>query len=173
MGAFCEGTGHGGWTVIASQRVGAKRRLMTGSAKQSMRRNKPLALLRRGAPRNDGREGGMLIVSRTNRLDVVAVGIDQERREIGRAVVGARAGAAIVVAAGLQSLAVEFLDRGVIGGTECDVGARGPPVPDAHKATAPARLWAQSPRHCRRANSGQIRAAPVRRCRSARWRRDF
>ena len=39
---------------------------------------------------------------RANRLDIVAVGIDQERRVIGRAVIGARTGGAIVAAAGLQ-----------------------------------------------------------------------
>jgi hypothetical protein len=36
--------------VIASQRVGAKRRPMTGSAKQSMERNSETGLLRRFAP---------------------------------------------------------------------------------------------------------------------------
>src|SRR6267154_1414443 len=41
--------------VIASQRVGAKRRPMTGSAKQSMALSKRKnGLLRRFAPRNDG-----------------------------------------------------------------------------------------------------------------------
>ena len=62
-------------------------------------------------------------VSCANRLDIVAVGIDQERGVIGRAVIGARAGAAIVAAAGFQALGVEFLDRGVIGCAECDMGA--------------------------------------------------
>jgi hypothetical protein len=41
-------------TVIASQRVGAKRRPMTGSAKQSRMQGKT-GLLRRFAPRNDER----------------------------------------------------------------------------------------------------------------------
>src|SRR5467141_2555957 len=41
--------------VIASQRLGAKRRPMTGSAKQSMALSKRKnGLLRRFAPRNDG-----------------------------------------------------------------------------------------------------------------------
>jgi hypothetical protein len=43
--------------VIASQRVGAKRRPMTGSAKQSgflETKKKKAGLLRRCAPRNDG-----------------------------------------------------------------------------------------------------------------------
>jgi hypothetical protein len=39
--------------VIASQRVGAKRRPMTGSAKQSIERQSKYGLLRRLAPRND------------------------------------------------------------------------------------------------------------------------
>jgi hypothetical protein len=41
-------------TVIASQRVGAKRRPMTGSAKQSIHPRRKYGLLRRSAPRNDG-----------------------------------------------------------------------------------------------------------------------
>jgi hypothetical protein len=41
--------------VIASQRVGAKRRPMTGSAKQSSFITKEAGLLRRFAPRNDGK----------------------------------------------------------------------------------------------------------------------
>jgi hypothetical protein len=40
--------------VIASQRVGAKRRPMTGSAKQSKAPQSKYGLLRRFAPRNDG-----------------------------------------------------------------------------------------------------------------------
>ena len=41
-------------TVIASQRVGAKRRPMTGEAKQSMEQQESKSgLLRRSAPRND------------------------------------------------------------------------------------------------------------------------
>ena len=42
--------------VIASQRVGAKRRPMTGSAKQSIAQQGKRGLLRRFAPRNDGRD---------------------------------------------------------------------------------------------------------------------
>jgi hypothetical protein len=41
--------------VIASQRVGAKRRPMTGSAKQSGSREKGLDCFVASAPRNDGR----------------------------------------------------------------------------------------------------------------------
>ena len=59
---------------------------------------------------------------RANRLDIVAIGIDQERRKIGRTVIGPRACPAIVAASGLDALGVEFPDRGVIGGAECDVG---------------------------------------------------
>ena len=40
---------------------------------------------------------------RAHRLDIVAVGVDQERGVIGRAVIVARARAAIVAAAGLRS----------------------------------------------------------------------
>src|SRR6266851_927661 len=68
--------------------------------------------------------GAVRSLLRANRLDVVAVGINQERRIIGRAVVGPRAGAAIVAAAGLDAVRVEFLDRRVIGRAERDVGAR-------------------------------------------------
>src|SRR5260370_289702 len=58
-----------------------------------------------------------------HRLDIVAVGVDQERGEIARAVIGARPGAAIVAASGLQSVGVEFPDRWVVGRAERDVGA--------------------------------------------------
>ena len=71
------------------------------------------------APRNDGGERDL----RTHRLDIVAVGIDQERGEIARAVIGARAGGAIVAASGLRSLRVEFLDRGVVGRAKRNVRA--------------------------------------------------
>src|SRR5438874_1100680 len=94
---------------------------MTGSAKQSrLSPRKDSGLLRRFAPRNAEWKS-----SRTNRLDIIAVRIDQERRVIGRAVILARTGAAIVAAAALQSFAVERLDRVVIAGTKCDVGAVG------------------------------------------------
>ena len=68
--------------------------------------------------RNDGEASDVL---RTNRLDIVAVGIDQERGVIGRAVIGARPGAAIVATAGFQAFGVELLDRGVIPGAERDM----------------------------------------------------
>src|SRR6266566_2043720 len=73
------------------------------------------------APQDDG---GVCAL-RTNRLDIVAVGIDQERGEIARAVIGPRAGGAIVAASGLQSVGVKFLDRGVVGRAERDVRAGG------------------------------------------------
>src|SRR6266446_1041288 len=66
---------------------------------------------------------------RAHRLDIVAVGIDQKRGEIARTVIGARAGAAIVVASGLQSRAVKLPDRGVVGRAERNVRAgRGWPL---------------------------------------------
>src|SRR4051794_29871871 len=58
---------------------------------------------------------------RANRLDVVAVRIDQKRRVIGRAVILPRPGAAIVAAAGFQALGMELLDRGMILGAERDM----------------------------------------------------
>src|SRR4051794_40304713 len=64
------------------------------------------------------------MVLRTHRLDVVAVGVDEERGVIGRTVIGARTCAAIVAATGLYALGVEFLDRGVIRRTERDMRAR-------------------------------------------------
>src|ERR1700730_9007788 len=74
-------------------------------------------------------QGGGIKMLRANRLDIVAVGIDQERGEIGRAVIGPRAGGAIVAASGPHALAVEFLDRGVVGRPERDVGtAAGRPL---------------------------------------------
>src|ERR1700731_2594252 len=61
---------------------------------------------------------------RTNRLDIVAVGVDQERGEIGRAVIGPRTGGAVVTAAGFGARAVKVPDRRMIGGAERDMGAR-------------------------------------------------
>src|SRR6185369_15969841 len=58
---------------------------------------------------------------RTNRLDIVAVGIDQERRIISRAVIGARPGAAIVAASGFQAFGMKLLDRRVVFGAERDM----------------------------------------------------
>jgi hypothetical protein len=49
-----EGEVVSGFFVIASQRVGAKRRPMTGSTKQSIFLLPHHGLLRRFAPRNDG-----------------------------------------------------------------------------------------------------------------------
>src|SRR3981081_1889208 len=60
---------------------------------------------------------------RANRLDIVAVGIDQERGEVGRAVVGAWPGATVIAASGLHALAGKFLDRRVTGRPERVVGA--------------------------------------------------
>src|SRR5689334_20283635 len=65
------------------------------------------------------------VSSRANRLDIVAVGIDQERRVIGRAVILARTGAAIVAAAGLEALAVKAFHGVMILGAERDVDAVG------------------------------------------------
>src|SRR5882757_3106718 len=85
-----------------------------------------LRLILRGAltraPQDDG---GMCGGSdlRTHRLDIVAVGVDQERGEIARAVILAMTGLAIVTAAGLEALGVKLLDRGVIRRAEGDVGA--------------------------------------------------
>src|SRR2546425_4576856 len=76
-----------------------------------------------GASRNDGSVWCMWLALRTHRLDIVAVGIDQERGEIARAVIGAGAGGAIVAASGLRSLRVEFLDRGVVGRAKRNVRA--------------------------------------------------
>src|SRR5262249_19896603 len=62
-------------------------------------------------------------LSSTHRLDIVAVGVDQERRVIGRAVIGARARRPVVAAAGLDALRVEFLDGGMIGRAKRDMRA--------------------------------------------------
>src|SRR5258708_5000522 len=51
-------------------------------------------------------DGGVWLALRANRLDIVAIGVDQERRKIGRAVIGPRAGLAIVAASGLDALCV-------------------------------------------------------------------
>src|SRR5258708_19797349 len=63
---------------------------------------------------------------RTHRLDIVAVGVGQESRVVSRAVIGARSGAAIVAAAGLEAFGVKFSDRGMVGRAERDVRAGAP-----------------------------------------------
>src|SRR5689334_24925791 len=95
----------------------ANARPMTGSAKQSIL---PLAaawiasslalfaMTRRG------------VASRAHRLDVVAIRVDQERRVIGRAVIRAWTGAAVVAAAGFEALGMKLLDRRMIPGAERD-----------------------------------------------------
>src|SRR3954465_13849733 len=65
--------------------------------------------------------------SRANRLDIVAIGIDQKRRVVSRAVILARAGAAIVATAALQALAMECLDRIMIPSAKRDMRAIGLP----------------------------------------------
>src|SRR6266404_6944884 len=73
--------------------------------------------------------GAGALALRAHRLDIVAVGVDQERGEIAWAVIGPRAGAAIVAASGLQSRAVKLLDRGVVGRAERNMRAgRGRPL---------------------------------------------
>src|SRR6185437_6810973 len=59
----------------------------------------------------------------THRLDIVAVGVEQERGVIGRAVIMPVASGAVVAAAGLQSLGMGFLDRGMVLCAEGDMGA--------------------------------------------------
>src|SRR6185437_9731720 len=77
---------------------------------------------RRSRPRHDGRLGA-------HRLDIVAVGIDQEGCEIARAVVGPRPGGAVVAASGLESGGMEFLDGRMAGRAERDMrAAAGPPL---------------------------------------------
>src|SRR3954463_4977842 len=66
---------------------------------------------------------GKLDRSGADRLDIVAVRIDQECGIIGRAVVCARAGAAIVAAAGAQARGMKFLDRGMVGRAERNMRA--------------------------------------------------
>src|SRR5207247_1818791 len=57
----------------------------------------------------------------TNGFDVVSVGIDQEGRVIGRAVVAPKAGCAVVTATGGEPCCVKFVDRCAIAGAESDV----------------------------------------------------
>src|SRR5260370_1548550 len=93
--------------------------------------------------------GAGALTLRAHRLDIVAVGIDQERGEIARAVIGPRAGAAIVAASGLQSRGVKLLDRGVVGRAERDMCAgTGPPF----VGTKPQRRLAPGP-HTRAGSS--------------------
>src|SRR5882757_2281920 len=66
---------------------------------------------------------GGAVSSATHRFDIVAVGVDQERGKIGRAVILAMTRLAIVAAAGLQARGVKLLDRGMVRRAEGDMGA--------------------------------------------------
>src|SRR5260370_24811322 len=57
--------------------------------------------------------GAMRSYLRTNRLDIVPVGIHQERREIARAVIGPRAPPPVVAASAFDSPLIRCLDRGL------------------------------------------------------------
>src|SRR3546814_19511002 len=59
----------------------------------------------------------------TDRLDVVAVRIDQERGVVVRAVVLAQSRRAVIAAAGLQPGTMEIIDRRPAVGGECQVHA--------------------------------------------------
>src|SRR6516165_10790583 len=61
--------------------------------------------------------------SGAHRLDIVAVGINQERGVVGRAIVGSISGRPVVAAACLDALRMEFLDGCMIRRAEGDVGA--------------------------------------------------
>src|SRR5262249_55992214 len=84
-------------------------------------------------------------------LNVVAVGIDQERREIGRPVVGAQPRRAVVAPARGETLLVEALHRRAIRRAEREVRAaltrarrlREPEPRAACRAEAPARRVAR------------------------------
>src|SRR5258708_5475942 len=63
------------------------------------------------------------LLSQADGLDVVAVGIEQEGGVVGRAVIGAQPGTAVIAPAGLDPGAVEAVDGGAIGRAEGDMGA--------------------------------------------------
>src|SRR5262245_58534227 len=63
-------------------------------------------------------------LSRADRFDVVAVGIEQEGGVISGAIVGAQTGAAVIAAASLEAGGVEAIDGGAIEGAERDVRTR-------------------------------------------------
>src|SRR5258707_2264920 len=81
---------------------------------------------------------------RTHRLDIVAVGIDQERRKIARAVIGPGACGAVVAASGLDALGVEFLDRRVVGRAKRDMGAGAPEILVQIEPERRLALWPES-----------------------------
>src|SRR5689334_10608890 len=61
--------------------------------------------------------------SGAHRLDIVAVGVNQKRGIVGRAIVGSISGRAVVAAACLDALRVEFLDGRMVRRAEGEVGA--------------------------------------------------
>src|ERR1700759_4242905 len=58
-----------------------------------------------------------------NRLDIVAVGIDQKSGVVALAVIRPRAGAAVVSAAGLQPRRIKAIDAGAVLGAKRDMRA--------------------------------------------------
>src|SRR5258706_8650049 len=98
---------------------------MTGSAKQSI-------LSLRGAmdcvvaallAMTAVNAGAGALTLRAHRLDIVAVGVDQERREIARAVIRPCARPAIGAASRRPSRTGSLLDRGVGGGAARNIPA--------------------------------------------------
>src|SRR6266446_6000354 len=57
-------------------------------------------------------------------LDAIAVGIDGESRIVLGPIIGAQAGLAVVLAAGLERGGMEGVDRGAVLGDEAEVQAR-------------------------------------------------
>ena len=105
---------------------------------------------------------------RTNRLDIVAVGIDQERRVIGRAVIRARPGPPLSRPPALSPSAWN-VDRRMVGRAERDMRA-GRPSPCADEPERRRALGTETRARSSR-EQAQGRAGPAPPCRSARWRR--
>src|SRR5918994_7737382 len=74
------------------------------------------------APRLDATTPGARLFPAIG-LDAVAVGVDRKRCVIFRPVIGAHAGLAVVLAAGLERGVVEGIDRGAVLGEETEVQA--------------------------------------------------
>src|SRR5437879_260929 len=58
------------------------------------------------------------MLSDADRFDIVAVRIEQERRIVSGTIVGAQTGTAVVATACLETVRVEAIDRGAIGGAK-------------------------------------------------------
>jgi len=106
----------------------------------------------------DAAVGNGVLAVLVDGLDAVAVGIEQEGAVVGRAIVAARSGRAVVAVARVDTCLPERVDLRAVTGAEADVQPAGhgvlrvrrpnpPVVPSDHVGARVARLDAQGAQH--------------------------